>query len=67
MLLSFDLEHPSFDDWWEPLTLGVGPAGAYVAGLDAERRAALRDRCRTLLGPAPLTVTAQAWAARGRA
>ena len=67
VLLSFDLEHPSFDDWWEPLTLGVGPAGAYVAGLDAERRAALRDRCRTLLGPAPLTVTAQAWAARGRA
>ena len=25
------VEHPSFDDWWEPFTLGVGPAGAYVA------------------------------------
>ncbi len=21
----------SFDEWWEPFTLGVGPAGAYVA------------------------------------
>ena len=29
-LLTFTLEHPSFDDWWEPLTLGVGPAGAYA-------------------------------------
>jgi SAM-dependent methyltransferase len=66
-LLAFDLEHPSFDDWWEPLTLGVGPAGAYAAGLDADRRAALRARCSELLGPEPLTVTAQAWSARGTA
>ena len=27
-------EHPSFDDWWEPYTRGVGPAGAFVAQLD---------------------------------
>jgi SAM-dependent methyltransferase len=55
----------SFEDWWQPLELGVGPAGAYVASVDDERRAALSDRCRELLGPAPFTVEARALAARG--
>jgi SAM-dependent methyltransferase len=32
--LTIRVEHPTFEDWWEPFTLGVGPAGAYVAGLD---------------------------------
>jgi SAM-dependent methyltransferase len=52
----------SFDEWWEPFTLGVGPAGAYVATLSDEARAALRERCRALLPDAPRAVT---WAARG--
>jgi SAM-dependent methyltransferase len=62
-----DVEHPSFEEWWEPFTLGVGPAGAHVAGLDAERQAELREACKELLPPAPFVVTAKAWAARGRA
>jgi SAM-dependent methyltransferase len=66
-LLSVRLEHPSFEDWWEPFSLGVGPAGAYAAGLEPDRRAVLRERCRELLPGQPLIVTAQAWAARGRA
>ena len=37
--LSVDVEHPSFEEWWEPFTLGVGPAGAHVASLDAGRQA----------------------------
>ncbi|HSN07376.1 MAG TPA: class I SAM-dependent methyltransferase, partial [Candidatus Angelobacter sp.] len=41
--------HPDFEEWWEPFTLGVGPAGAYVARLDDERRDALRERCRELM------------------
>ena len=61
------IEHPTFDEWWEPYTRGVGPAGAYVAGLDEERRIALRERCRSMLPPAPFVVSARAWAARGRA
>jgi hypothetical protein len=65
--LSVSVEHPSFEEWWEPYTLGVGPAGVYVAGLDAERQARLRDRCRAMLPPPPFTVTAVAWAARGLA
>jgi SAM-dependent methyltransferase len=64
-VLSVDVEHPSFEEWWEPFTLGVGPAGAYAAGLDAKRQAQLRERCRELLPAPPFVVTARAWAARG--
>lgn len=61
------VEHPSFEEWWEPFTKGVGPAGAYVASLDASRREALRARCREALPTEPFTITARAWAAVGRA
>jgi len=60
-----ELEHATFEAWWEPYTRGVGPAGAYVAGLDDEHRAALREACRAILPPAPFVISAQAWAARG--
>jgi SAM-dependent methyltransferase len=59
------LTHPSFEDWWAPFTLGVGPAGGYVAGLDVKRRDELRERCRELLPTAPFDVAARAWTARG--
>jgi SAM-dependent methyltransferase len=65
--LVVDVEHPSFDEWWEPYTLGVGPAGALVARLDPDRQAQLRDRCRGKLPAAPFVMSAHAWAARGRA
>ena len=63
--LSVGVEHPSFEEWWEPFTLGVGPAGAYVAGLSDDEQAALRERCRGALPDAPFVLTARAWAARG--
>ena len=65
-VLTLSVEHPSFEDWWEPFTLGVGPAGSYVAGLDAEGRERLRDRCRAIVGAGPFVVAASAWAAVGR-
>ena len=65
--LSASLEHASFGEWWEPYTRGVGPAGVYVAGLDAERQADLRERCQALLPDGPLVINAGAWAARGLA
>jgi SAM-dependent methyltransferase len=64
-VLSVRVEHPSFEDWWEPFTLGVGPAGAFVASLDADGQAQLRERCRELLPDAPFVPPARAWAARG--
>ena len=63
--LTVGVEHPSFDDWWDPFTLGVGPAGSYTAALDAGRQAQLRERCRGALPAAPFVLPAQAWAARG--
>jgi ubiquinone/menaquinone biosynthesis C-methylase UbiE len=55
----------SFDEWWEPFTLGVGPAGAYAQTLDEPARDELRARCRQLFPTAPFTVNTVAWAARG--
>ena len=63
--LSVAVTHPSFEEWWEPYELGVGPAGSYVAALEPERRAALREHCRSRLPDPPFAVTARAWAARG--
>ena len=63
--LSVTLEHPTFESWWEPFTLGVGPAGAYLGSLDADRRAELRTACRERVTTEPFAVTAVAWAARG--
>jgi SAM-dependent methyltransferase len=65
--LTVAVSYPSFEHWWEPLTLGVGPAGTYVVSLDAERRAALRQRCQTLLPAGPVEIRASAWTVAGRA
>jgi SAM-dependent methyltransferase len=53
-----------FDEWWEPFTLGVGPAGSYVAGLDPVAREALRRHHAEQLPLGPFDVTASAWAVR---
>jgi SAM-dependent methyltransferase len=63
--LRADRRYADFDEWWTPFTESVGPAGAYLASLDPERRAELRERCRALLPSAPFVLTARAWAARG--
>jgi len=64
--LAVNVEHATFDEWWEPFTHGVGPAGAYVAALDPERRSALREQCREALPDPPFVLVARAWAARSR-
>jgi SAM-dependent methyltransferase len=63
--LSVRVEHPSFDEWWDPFTHGVGPAGAYLVSLDGDAQARLRRRCEAGWTEGTLTVTASAWAARG--
>lgn len=65
--ISVEVQHPSFEDWWDPFLLGVGPAGQYVAHLDTSEQARLRDACRERLPTAPFVVSARAWAARGLA
>lgn len=59
--LAVTRRYEDFEDWWQPYTLGVGPAGAHVAGLSAEHRDALRGRLRSLLPDGPIVVEAVAW------
>jgi SAM-dependent methyltransferase len=51
----------SYDEWWAPYLDGVGPVGTYVASLDAEHVAAVRERCRELLPDPPFEHDATAW------
>jgi SAM-dependent methyltransferase len=63
--LRITVEHADFDEWWDPFTRGVGPAGAYLRGVDQGRRDAIRDAARVAARDGPIRVTAVAWAARG--
>jgi SAM-dependent methyltransferase len=66
-VLTVRVSFTSFDQWWEPFTLGVGPAGNYVARLDTRRRSELAERCAQLLPQPPFQITASAWTALGHA
>jgi ubiquinone/menaquinone biosynthesis C-methylase UbiE len=56
-----------FNDWWDPFTLGVGPAGDYVARLDEDGRERLKTRCARLFPQSgPFEITATAWTVLGR-
>jgi SAM-dependent methyltransferase len=58
-------EYAGFDDFWEPFTFAVGPAGQHLSTLDDERRAHVREACRAALPDGPFTLDAKAWFARG--
>jgi SAM-dependent methyltransferase len=69
--LTVPLRFESFDDYWSPFLLGVGPAGRYVEGLTPNHLAQLRDRLQLkLLGAGvdkPFELLARAWAVKGLA
>jgi SAM-dependent methyltransferase len=65
--LSVGVECATFEEWWTPFELGVGPAGAYVAKLDDAQRDAFRELCRSRTPQPPFTITGKAWAARASA
>jgi len=55
----------SFEDLWQPFTLGAGPAPGYCVSLPEERRAALKQRLMQNVGGAgPVSFTARAWAVK---
>jgi len=64
--LTVRVSFETFDEWWTPFTLGVGPAGAYVAALSADRRADLRETFRSRLPDPPFTLSASAWTVAAR-
>ena len=65
--LVVETTYADFADFWQPLTLGVGPAGSYCKSLEPERQEALRDELFTNLGApgGPFRLCARAWAVRG--
>jgi SAM-dependent methyltransferase len=65
--LETSAHYEDFDDFWEPFTLAVGPAGEALVSRDAEQREAIRAECRRLLGApeGPFDLDARAWYARG--
>lgn len=67
--LVVEASYDDYDDYWQPFTAGIGPAGAFTASLDDERREALRQAVFHELGEphGSFTLTARAWYARGAA
>jgi SAM-dependent methyltransferase len=65
--LTVSVEYESFAEWWEPYTLGVGPAGDYVSHLEPHERQRLKARCAELLPEPPFTIDATAWAVKAQA
>jgi SAM-dependent methyltransferase len=59
--LTVRIPFASFEDWWRPYLLGVGPSGAYVASLDDDGRREVQERCRALLPDPPFEHAATAW------
>jgi ubiquinone/menaquinone biosynthesis C-methylase UbiE len=60
-------DYADFDDFWQPFTYGVGPAGQYLETLPAEHRERLREACGAALPSGAFSLTARAWYARGTA
>ena len=60
--LTVTVPYSSFEEWWEPYTLGVGPAGDHVKSLDdAGAGGAPRRSCAELLPDGPFEIEATAW------
>jgi SAM-dependent methyltransferase len=71
---SIAIEEPTlfgdFDDFWQPFTLGAGPAPGYCMSLEPEARERLRQRLEATLPRAPdgsIPLKVRAWAIKGLA
>lgn len=68
--LTIRMDYTNFDDYWGPLLGGQGPVGTYVTGLEPDMRGRIERAVRAafLSGApdGPRSLTATAWAVRGR-
>jgi ubiquinone/menaquinone biosynthesis C-methylase UbiE len=53
--------YSGFEDFWEPFTFGVGPAGQALAGLDAGQKDAVREDLRAKLPAGSFSLEARSW------
>jgi SAM-dependent methyltransferase len=63
--LNAHAEYSGFDDFWDPFTLAVGPAGQALASLAPDDRAVVREGCRALVPEGAFSLEARAWYAIG--
>jgi len=65
-LLEVEAEYTDFEDFWNALVGGAGPAGAWAASLDGEQRATARAELFRQLGEPTeaFSLIGRAWAAR---
>jgi SAM-dependent methyltransferase len=65
--LAITMRFENFDDFWNPILLGQGPAGAYVKRLQKTRVSDLREEVRKRLGDprGAFTLPGRLWAVRG--
>lgn len=65
--LQTSVAYADFDDFWEPFTHGVGPAGQFLLSRDADDRERIRAACAAALPAGAFELSARAWLARGTA
>jgi SAM-dependent methyltransferase len=58
-------DYAGFDDFWEPFTFAVGPAGQYLSTLAPDQQAAVREAVRDQVPDGPIGLDADAWFACG--
>lgn len=58
-------DYAGFDDFWEPFTFAVGPAGQHLQSLSEDERERVREELRADVPDGPFTLEARAWFARG--
>lgn len=65
-LIETDASYAGFEEFWDALLGGAGPAGAWLTSLAEERRVAARAEVHRQLGEpdGPFTLHAKAWATR---
>jgi SAM-dependent methyltransferase len=65
-VLTASADYSDFEDFWGPLTFGVGPAGQHLRSLTGEQQAGVREALRARLPEGSFTLDARAWYACGR-
>jgi ubiquinone/menaquinone biosynthesis C-methylase UbiE len=59
-VLTARADYDGFDDFWEPFTYAVGPAGQYLRSLPEDRQTIVRESCRTAVLDGPFSLDARA-------
>jgi ubiquinone/menaquinone biosynthesis C-methylase UbiE len=65
--LEVSVHYSGFNDFWEPFTFGVGPAGQAFDSLDDDQKAALRQAIRAQLPSGSFSLDARSWYATATA